>query len=308
MDQIHIILFYKFADIDSPEEFVEEQLDFCNNEGLLGKILVAKEGINGSLSGSKEQIDRYKEYLSGQDQFTDINFKEEVGTFNPFKKMIVKQKKEIIRMDQDLDLSKKGKYISPKELTELYESDEEFIIFDTRNNYESDVGKFKNAITAEIDTFREFPEALKSLEGMKDKKIITYCTGGIRCEKATSYMIDNGFTNVYQLENGIINFCQQYPNTYWEGKCFVFDQRLLSHVDPDAEPITKCIHCDQDCDRYKNCKNPTCDDFIVICEKCSQKFNTCCSEKCAEEYKSYSLRKSRQRQGYKTKENRQENS
>ncbi len=308
MDQVHIILFYKFTDIENPEDFIQEQLNFCNKEGLLGKILVAKEGINGSLCGSKKQIEKYKEYLSDQDQFTDINFKEEISTFNPFKKLVVKQKKEIIRMDQDLDLSKKGKYISPKKLKELYESDEEFIIFDTRNNYESDVGKFKNAITAEIDTFREFPEALKSLEDMKDKKIITYCTGGIRCEKATSYMIEQGFKNVYQLENGIINFCQQFPNTYWEGKCFVFDQRLLSHVDPDAEPITKCIHCSKDCDRYKNCKNPTCDDFIVICESCSQKLNGSCSEKCVEEYKSYSLRKSRQRQGYKSKENRQENS
>ena len=282
MDRIHIILFYQFADIENPEDFIENQLSFCTNQGLLGKILVAKEGINGSLSGSKEQIEKYKEYLSAQDQFADINFKEEISTFHPFKKMIVKQKKEIIRMDQDLDLNKRGKYISPKELKELYESDEEFIIFDTRNNYESDVGKFKNAITPDIDTFRDFPEALKSLEDKKDKKIITYCTGGIRCEKATSYMIQEGFTNVYQLENGIINFCQQFPNTYWEGKCFVFDQRLLSHVDPDAEPIAKCVHCNQSCDRYKNCKNPTCDDFIVICESCGQEYNGCCSEKCVE--------------------------
>ena len=188
---------------------------------------------------------------------------------------------------------------------ELYNSDEEFIVLDTRNNYESEVGKFKNAITPDIDTFREFPEALKSLEEEKDKKIITYCTGGIRCEKATSYMIKEGFTNVYQLQDGIINFCQQYPDTLWEGKCFVFDQRLLSHVDPDAEPITNCIHCKESCDRYQNCKNPTCDDFIVLCESCSSKFNGCCCDECMNEYKSYTLRKSKERQGYKSKEKRQ---
>ncbi len=306
MNTVHIILFYKFANISNPQEFVEKQLNFCNTHGLLGKILVAKEGINGSLSGSKEQIEKYKEYLRSQDHFSDINFKEEIGTFNPFKKMIVREKNEIIRMDQDLDLEKRGKYITPKELMELYESGEEFIILDTRNNYESDVGKFRGAITPDIDTFREFPEALRPLEDKKDKKIITYCTGGIRCEKATSYMIKEGFKEVYQLQDGIINFCQQFPNTLWEGKCFVFDERLLSHVDPDAEPITMCIHCGSSCDRYKNCKNPTCDDFIVICEKCSEEFDGCCSDKCVNEYKSYLLRKSRERQGYKSKDQRQE--
>ncbi|MCH7949760.1 MAG: rhodanese-related sulfurtransferase [Candidatus Dadabacteria bacterium] len=306
MNQIHIILFYKFTEIENPDEFVERHLNFCINEGLLGKVLVAKEGINGSLSGSQEQINKYKDYLTSQNQFSDINFKEEVGTFSPFKKMIVRQKKEIIRMDQDLDLKKTGKYISPQELMELYESDAEFIVLDTRNNYESEVGKFKNALTPDIETFREFPEALKSLEDKKDKKIITYCTGGIRCEKATSYMVKKGFTDVYQLKDGIINFCQQYPNTLWEGKCFVFDQRLLSLIDPDSEPITHCIHCNQSCDRYQNCKNPTCDDFIVLCENCSEKYNGCCSQKCVKEYKSHTIRKSRERQEYKSKEKIQE--
>jgi len=302
MNQIYIILFYKFTDIENPEEFVEQQLTFCNKEGLLGKILVAGEGINGSLSGSKGQIESYKKFLTQLPAFSDINFKEEVGTFNPFKKMIVRQKNEIIRMDQDLDLNKKGKYITPEELMNLYDSDEEFIVLDTRNNYESDVGKFKDAITPDIETFRDFPKALKSLEDKKDKKIITYCTGGIRCEKATAYMIKEGFTNVYQLHNGIINFCQQYPDTLWEGKCFVFDERLLSTVDPDSVPITNCIHCNEKCDRYRNCKNPTCDDFIVLCENCGQQFNGCCSEKCMDEYKIYSMQKSRARQGYKSKE------
>ncbi len=304
MNRINIILFYKFTEIENPEKFVEEHLNFCTKEGLLGKILVAKEGINGSLCGSQEQIDNYKKYLTSHGQFSDINFKEEIGTFNPFKKMIVRQKKEIIRVDQDLDLNKTGKYISPQELMELYESDEEFIVLDTRNNYESEVGKFKNAITPDIDTFRDFPDVVKSLEDKKDKKIVTYCTGGIRCEKATAYMVKEGFSNVYQLKDGIINFCQQYPNTLWEGKCFVFDQRLLSHVDPDAEPITQCIHCNQSCDRYYNCKNPTCDDFIVLCEKCGEEYNGCCSDSCVDEYKSYTIRKSRQRQGYKSKDKR----
>ncbi|MEQ9619603.1 MAG: rhodanese-related sulfurtransferase [Deltaproteobacteria bacterium] len=301
MSQIHIILFYKFTEMDEPEEFASEQRDFCKRLGLLGKILVAKEGINGSLSGSEDQIRRYKEYLSGIPQFSDIAFKEEEGTFQPFKKMIVRVKEEIIRMEQPLDMRKRGKYISPEELLELYENGEEFIILDTRNNYESEVGKFKNAITPDIDSFREFPQALESLKHKKDKKIVTYCTGGIRCEKATSYMLSRGFTEVYQLKDGIINFCQKYPNTVWEGKCFVFDQRLISEIEPGSVCISSCIHCGASCDRYFNCKYPPCDELVILCESCGDELEGCCSVECALAYQSYSKKKSRKRQGYKSK-------
>jgi UPF0176 protein len=300
---IHVILFYKFTQIQSPESFVDSHMDFCVSEGLLGKVLVAKEGINGSLSGSKEQIERYKSYLTGQEQFSDIMFKEETSTFSPFKKMIVRVKKEIIRMDKELDLTKTGRYISPLELLELYESGEDFIMLDTRNNYESRVGKFKDAITPDIENFRDFPEALKSLDDKRDRKIVTYCTGGIRCEKATAYMIAEGFTDVYQLRDGIINFCQQYPDTIWEGKCFVFDQRLISDVDPDGGTISECVWCSKPTDRYTNCRNPVCDDLILMCENCGYEKSGCCSEGCLEKYERAISTKSRERQGYKFKQN-----
>lgn len=299
--KIHVILFYKFTDIQKPDEFAAEHLEFCKSQGFLGKVLVAKEGINGSLSGSKEQMERYKSYLTAQDQFSDIVFKEETCTFSPFKKMIVRVKKEIIRMDQELDLKKTGRYISPEELLELYESGEDFIILDTRNNYESKVGKFKNALTPDIENFRDFPEALKSLENIKDRKIVTYCTGGIRCEKATSYMVEQGFTDVYQLKDGIINFCQKYPDTIWEGKCFVFDQRLVSDVDPEGGTISQCIWCGGPTDRYTNCKNPVCDDLVVMCENCGSERSGCCKEECVDSYEHAIRVKSRERQGYKFK-------
>ncbi len=301
MKNIHIILFYKFTPIDDPKRFSKRHLRFCNELGLLGKVLVAGEGINGSVSGSKQQIESYKEYLTSQPQFSDINFKEEISTFHPFKKMIVRVKKEIIRMDQDLDLEKTGKYITPKELIDLYNSDEEFIVLDTRNNYESDVGKFKGAITPDIDSFREFPKVLEDLSDKKDKKIITYCTGGIRCEKATAYMVKEGFSDVYQLKDGILNFCKEYPNTLWEGKCFVFDQRLLSHVDPESRIISECSGCKEKSDRYINCKNVECDDLVVLCEKCGERLRECCSEECAVTYRNYLKDKSYKNQGYKSK-------
>ncbi len=303
MNQVHITLFYKFTDINDPEGFAADQREFCRGEGLLGKILVAREGINGSLSGTKDQISRYKDFLRSKPGFSDIAFKDEKGTFHPFKKLIVREKKEIIRLEQELDMSKRGKYISPEELLELYERGEEFIILDTRNNYESEVGRFKNAITPDIDTFREFPKALEALKDIKDKKIVTYCTGGIRCEKATAYMLKEGFKDVYQLKDGIINFCQKYPNTAWEGKCFVFDQRLISDVEQEGVCISRCVHCGESCDRYSNCNNPSCDDLVILCESCSEEMSGCCSEVCADEYGTYTMKKAREKQGYKSKEN-----
>ena len=301
MNDICIILFYKFEVIDDPQNFRDKHYEFCVNTGLLGKVLVAREGINGSLSGSREQIESYKKYIRSLPGFSDIEFKEETGTFYPFKKMIVRVKKQIIRLDEELDMKQTGKYITAKELLDIYNSGEEFIILDTRNKYESDVGKFKNALTAGIDNFREFPKALENLRNKKERKIITYCTGGIRCEKATAYMIKEGFTDVYQLKDGIINFCQEYPDTIWEGKCFVFDQRLISEVDPNNEIISTCSVCTEISDRYVNCKQPDCDELVLLCEICGEELNDCCSENCANSYSQYLRNKSIQNQGYKFK-------
>jgi UPF0176 protein len=215
--------------------------------------------------------------------------------------MIVRVKKQIIRLDQDLDMNRTGKYITASELNDLYKSGEEFVILDVRNKYESDVGKFKNAITPDIDNFREFPKALETIKDKKQKKIITYCTGGIRCEKATAYMTQEGFTDVYQLKDGIINFCQEYPDTFWEGKCFVFDQRLISEIDPDNEIISVCTVCDEITDRYVNCKHYVCDKLVLLCVKCGENLNDCCSGKCAEKYRIYLKNKSLKNQGYRIK-------
>jgi len=301
MDNIHIILFYKFTEIEDPEAMAEAQREFCRKEGLLGKILIAREGINGSFSGTREQIEKYQRYLTGIDGFSDIVFKEETASFRPFRKLIVRVKKEIIRLEREVDMSVRGKYITPDELLALYESGEDFIILDTRNAYESDVGRFRNAITPKIDSFREFPEALEALTDKKDRKIVTYCTGGIRCEKATAYMIGRGFTDVYQLRDGIINFCQKYPDTVWEGKCFVFDDRLVSDVEAEGAVISSCVRCGGSSDRYQNCRNPECDDLVILCPRCSEEYEGCCSEECSGEFRDHMLRKTRERQGYKSR-------
>jgi UPF0176 protein len=301
MQNVHIVLFYKFTEIADPEGFAEAQREFCRKEGLRGKLLVAREGINGSFAGTPERMERYKNFLTSINGFSDVNFKEETASFLPFRKLIVRVKNEIIRLEKEVDMRRRGKYITPEELIALYESGEDFIILDTRNAYESEVGRFRNAVTPDIDSFREFPEALEKLSDRKDSKIVTYCTGGIRCEKATAYMISRGFTDVYQLKDGIINFCQKYPDTVWEGKCFVFDDRLVSDVEAEGDVISRCIICGESCDRYQNCRNTACDDLVILCPGCSEENEGCCSPECLEEYQAYNRTKTRERQGYRSR-------
>ena len=285
MKKIHILLYYKFVEIDNPEKFAKEHLKECQKIGILGKVLIAKEGINGSISGTKMQTEEYKKIVGKISEFKDIVFKEEICTFHPFKKFVVKVKKEIIRLDKRVDINKKGRYLSPKEFLKLYGNNEDIVILDSRNDYESKIGKFKNAITPKISAFREFPKVAEMLKSKKDKKIVMYCTGGIRCEKASAYLIQQGFKDVFQLEGGIITFFQKFPNSVWEGKCFVFDDRLLSNVDSKSKPITQCIFCNNPCDLYKNCKNVKCNLLINICPKCEKENYCCCSQDCSRKYK-----------------------
>ena len=276
---IQIILFYKFTRIENPKKFKKELLNYCINLEVKGRIILANEGINGSISGTLHQVNSYKKWLSDQELFKGIEFKEETGLNHPFEKIVVKIKKEIIKFDKNVDLSKAGKHVGAEEFLEYY-NNKNVLILDTRNNYESDVGKFKNAITPNISSFKEFPDFVKTLNIPKDTPILTYCTGGIRCEKASAYMIQEGFTNVGQLHGGIITFCQKLPNTVWEGSCFVFDKRLISNIEEKEGNLGKCIHCKIPCDLYRNCKYPMCNEFIFICLGCKEDYHSCCSNEC----------------------------
>lgn len=282
MEKMIVAAFYKYVDIAKPEKFRKEHLEFCNSLAIKGRILVAEEGINGSVSGTREQIEEYKNNLRKNIIFSDIVFKEDECLMHPFKKMVVKVKKEIVNFGQDVDLNKTGKHLSPEEFLNLYNSGEDVLILDARNEYESRVGKFAGAITPKIKTFRDFPKVIEELKDKKDKKIIMYCTGGIRCEKASAYMIQQGFSDVSQLEGGILNFGKNFPNTIWEGKCFVFDKRLISSVNEDEKdrPITNCEVCQVECDLYKNCANNSCDKFCIICIECEKNLGGCCSREC----------------------------
>ncbi len=297
--ELRVILFYKFAEIADPEKLVRGELKFCKNLGLLGRILISEEGINGSVSGPTKNVEAYKAHLRSDERFKGIVFKEDPVIEIPFTKMKVKRRAEIVTFGEEVDLSKTGEHIQPKDLKKMYDSGEEFIILDARNDYEYKVGKFKNAIQLNIKNFRDFPKELEKLKEHKDKKIVAYCTGGIRCEKATAYMKEKGFKNVMQLNDGIINFGKQFPDTYWEGKCFVFDKRLVAPINSGDDVISHCEVCSKPSDLVRNCRNINCDKLIVECLDCQKKLNGCCSEECLVEFRKQCTEKALKNQGRK---------
>ena len=303
-EKLYVILFYKFKKIENTEKFRKEQLEYCEKLGVMGRILVATEGINGSISGTREQIDTYKKYITSLEGFDGIIFKEDEVLNHPFTKMQVKIKKQIINFGIEVDMSKKGQYLEPDELMKWYESEtpgEDFVVIDTRNDYEYKVGRFKDSVHLNIKTFREFPEKIKELEHLKDKKIITYCTGGIRCEKASSFMKEQGFENVYQLKDGILTYGKEHPDTFWEGKCFVFDKRMFQDLNSDETPITRCEICNEISDLNRNCRNVNCDKLFISCVDCQKELNGCCSKECYEELQKQFMEKSIKNQGRRVK-------
>ncbi len=272
--------FYKYTNLKNPEAFQKEHIEFCNKLGIKGKVLIAKEGINGTVSGTRQQIEKYEKELSGHKEFKDIKFKRTLSDDHPFKKTIVRLRDEIVTSRFDVNYKKASKYISPSELKRMYDNKEDFIVVDARNDYESKIGKFKNAITPSIETFREFPKIIRNLKKYKTKKIILYCTGGVRCEKASAVLIKGGFWDINQLEGGILNYIEQYPDTYFKGRCFVFDNRLSIGTGNKTKDIAVCEKCHVTCSDYINCKNVKCDKLFICCDECKKQFNNTCSKRC----------------------------
>ena len=275
--------FYKYSEIKEPEEFRTEHQKLCDSLGIKGKILVANEGINGCASGTPEQIEKYQQALNSDARFSEIKFKDTFSEDHPYKKMIVRVRPEIVTFGHDVDMSKKAEYVEPGKLREWIER-QEVVLIDARNDYESRIGKFTGAITPKLDVFRDFPNVVKDFEAYKNKKIVTYCTGGIRCEKASAYLKQNGFENVYQLKDGILNYIEQFPDDYFEGRCFVFDFRLSVPSGKKNAAITACDMCHAPNDSYINCRNTKCDKMLVCCPECREKMAGTCSKACRAEF------------------------
>lgn len=222
--------FYKFVQLADYADLKESIYNKMQELQILGTILLASEGINGGMAGEEKNMREFYAYLRSDARFVDLNFKETFDDLMPFEKVKVKLRKEIVNFGvPGLDpIKETGEHVSPQEWNKLLENPE-VIVIDTRNDYEYELGSFKNSINPKTETFREFPEYVKNnLLDKKDKKIAMFCTGGVRCEKSTAYLMSLGFKDVCQLDGGILNYFKEIPanESMWEGGCFVFDDRI----------------------------------------------------------------------------------
>ncbi|WP_143959685.1 oxygen-dependent tRNA uridine(34) hydroxylase TrhO [Litoribacter populi] len=277
-----ILLYYCYAHIADPEAYREEHHLFCVENNIRGRIIISEEGLNGTVSGLKEDCTKYMEYVKSDPRFAKTEFKIDSHDKHAFNKIHVRAKGEIVHSSlRHIDPNvRTGKHLAPKEFRELKDQ-EDVVILDVRSNYEHKLGKFKNAITLDIDNFRDFPEKVKELEHLKGKKVLTYCTGGIKCEKASAYLLDQGFEDVYQLHGGIIKYGMEADGEDFEGKCYVFDNRLsvdVNKVNPVI--VSTCYVCNTKSDRMVNCANSSCNIHVPICEECGWKMEGACSEEC----------------------------
>ena len=283
-----ILLYYNFVKVADPEQVREEQQAFCDAQGLKGRILIAKEGINGTVSGLKEQTDAYKAFMAAHPLFGSTEFKEDEYDRHSFLKMHVRVKEEIVHFGvEDFDpTDRKGKYVEPEEFRDVLkqaETDDDIVILDARSDYEFEVGRFKGAMTLPIHNFRELPKQKDLLEGIRGKKIYTYCTGGIKCEKVSLWLEEQGFEDVYQLHGGIVRYGKEAGGEDFEGSCYVFDQRVVVPVNTvNPSVISQCDICGTATEKMINCANADCNKHFLICDSCAEALEGCCSTACME--------------------------
>lgn len=283
MKDYSILLYYCYAQIENPEEFREQHHRLCLDLNLRGRIIIASEGLNGTVSGLREDCEKYMAAVHADPRFAKTEFKVDYSDKHAFAKLHVRHKPEIVHSSlRHLDPNQRtGIHLEPEEFRKMKDQDD-VVILDVRSDYEFNVGRFKNAVTLPIENFRDFPAKVDELkEKYKDKKILTYCTGGIKCEKASAFLLEQGFENVYQLHGGIIKYGFEAQGEDFEGKCYVFDNRLtvdVNKVNPTV--ISKCYICETPSDRMVNCANPSCNIHVAICESCGDKMQGTCSDEC----------------------------
>ena len=238
---------YKFVKLPDYVEKQQALLSYCQAQGIKGTILLAEEGINGTIAGSRQGIDAVINFLRSDSRFTDLEYKESTAESPPFQRMKVRLKNEIVTLGiPEIKPSEQvGTYVNPKDWNEII-SNPEVTVIDTRNDYEVNIGTFQRAENPQTESFREFPEYVsKNLNPNKHKKVAMFCTGGIRCEKATSYLISQGFQEVYHLKGGILKYLEEVPpeQSLWEGECFVFDERIAVRHGLEPGSYHMCVSC-----------------------------------------------------------------
>ena len=275
-----IILYYGFTPISDPEAVKLWQQNLCESLGLKGRILISKHGINGTLGGDMSALKKYVKTTKQYTGFRKIDFKWSMGKGNDFPRLKVRVRNELVAFDApdaikvtEKGVTNGGKHLKPAAVDQLVaERGDEVVFFDGRNAFEAAIGKFKNAIVPDVQTTHDFVAEIQSgkYDDIKDRPVVTYCTGGVRCEILSAIMIDNGFKEVYQIDGGIVRYGEsQGDKSLWEGSLYVFDDRLNIDFTPDAKTIGKCEKCEGPTSTFRNCLFLGCRDLILLCDDCN---------------------------------------
>lgn len=282
----HLVLaYYSVTPIENPHDHVKAHKEFFKGREISSRIYISEQGINGQMSGTYDDAEAYMEWMHSLPIFEKIVFKISPYHENVFPRQIVKYRKQLVALDEEVDLSNVGEHVSPEKWKSLLEGETKPLLLDVRNEYEWKVGRFENAECPPCETFREFAEYAEQLKSRVDPKttpVMMYCTGGIRCEFLSPLLLKNGFT-VLQLDGGIINYGLEQGTDHWLGKLFVFDDRMTVPIaDEEAPVIGACFVCSAPNETYYNCANIDCNALYLCCPSCLAELKGCCSKECGE--------------------------
>lgn len=280
-----VLLFYKYVTIEDPKAVMDSVRALAKEHNLLGRVLVAEEGINGTLEGLTADTEAFAVELVKDPRFGDMNIKRSEGTGASFSKLYVKVRDEIVgtRFPKNIDPRvRTAPHLAAETLREWYEKGEDFVVVDMRNDYEYQSGHFRGSVNPGMENSRDLPKVMPALEPLKPKKVVTVCTGGVRCEKMSAFLLEHGFEDVYQLENGMHAYMEKFPGKDFQGTLYTFDKRLTMDFGGDREVVGRCKLCGDSTEKYVNCANNDCHLHFLACESCQKEEGTHCSVACAE--------------------------
>lgn len=277
-----VLAFYHIVPIENPEREMTLQKTFCKGHDLTGRVYIADHGINGQMSGTPEAASAYMEWMKSRPEFKEAIFKIHYWDEHCFPRMQIKTKPKVVACDNEVDWNNRGEHIDTKQWKAFLESDNPPPVLDIRNDYEYDIGHFTGSIKSPCNNFREFDAYANQLETTlkKEEPVLMCCTGGIRCELFSAMLKKRGFEKVYQLDGGIIQWGLKEGSKHWDGKLFVFDDRMAVPLSDETCTISQCHHCGKPSDNYFNCANMDCNELFLSCPDCIDELQGCCCPSC----------------------------
>ncbi len=267
-----VLLFYKYVTVRDPAQLRENIIVKAAELNLVGRVIVAEEGLNGTLEGTRENTEDFAAWILALPEFTDMHIKRSGGSGDSFPRLRVKVRDEIVGTHLPIEVDareKTSRHMKAEELREWYEKGEEFVVVDMRNDYEYASGHFKNSIDPGMKNSRDLPSVMPQLEQYKNKKVVTVCTGGVRCEKMSAYLLHEGFTDVQQLDGGIHTYMEKFPGKDFEGALYTFDQRVTQDWGGERSVVGECVFCGAATERYINCLVAECHVHSLACVQCA---------------------------------------